>query len=647
MPGGKATYAIILLCLAGCEEVGLDLSYDVTISETGQIDVEMGVAGVGQPELELKTYEHKRYLGLSDISAATDSGLPLEIRENETEAGLLVFTVLASGAEDVRVSYSVKPGRAIGGGHGRHPTSVSGYTGDDFGLVSGRNLFVVPEALLDSIRVHIKPPVDWMVVTTWSRRNEGSREFFPYAYNGGPEDLLNGTVGVGALRVYERLVVGTPLRIAVYDDWSHEYKEELVRRVSDLYEYVTSVMEAPIAEAYTVILTPKTADGLNIRTFGTTHGQGREMWPPTTTRWMAVTEQMMYRWLRYAPFRMELARIEDMWFVDGAAVYYAVMGVYETGIIESVDLYITEAYRQYNSNRLSQFKRGVVPATLYTKSSSGRERLLREWGLMFTHFMDESIVRKTGGEADLRHVLRQGYQKRKDVDLIEIMKESTSLDIGFLYPSHIQPSVPPKIPMWYRKTRPPGTEPAKLPLTRGSVTPKDTLTLILTGRTRSFLEACGCKANMSGGITRRATLISQIMRHRESTLVIDSGDLFPATKDVPRMDDLTSTELDTYLGALDRMGYSFAAIAGNEVSYGGQFLKRKVRYSPIPMISANVLYDGRPVAPPTIVLESGEHRFGFIGLFQEKVDFAPSAFSDNTWDVEIADPKLALRPHLA
>ena len=89
-------------------------------------------------------------------------------------------------------------------------------------------------------------------MTTWNRRNEGSNEFFPHAFNGGPEDLLNATVGVGALSVYERQVMGTPLRVAVYDGWSDDYKKELVRGVADLYEFATGVMEAPITEAVTV-----------------------------------------------------------------------------------------------------------------------------------------------------------------------------------------------------------------------------------------------------------------------------------------------------------------------------------------------------------------------------------------------------------
>ena len=253
-------------------------------------------------------------------------------------------------------------------------------------------------------------------------------------------------------------------------------------------------MEAPITEAYTVILTPKTIDGLDIRTFGTSHGQGRVMWPPTTDRWIAVTEQMMYRWLRYAPFRMELARREDMWFVDGAAVYYALLGTYETGIAESITPYLDEAYRQYNSTRLTQYTGGVVPATLYAKSTPGMRALRMQWGLMLAHFIDESIVQATDDAADLRHVLRRGFQQRKNVDLAKITKESTGLDIGHLHSTVIEPSDPPQVgtPMWYRETHPPGTRPRELPRTRGSSTAQDTLTLILTGRTQSFLEACGC-----------------------------------------------------------------------------------------------------------------------------------------------------------
>jgi len=112
------------------------------------------------------------------------------------------------------------------------------------------------------------------------------------------------------------------------------------------------------------------------------------------------------------------------------------------------------------------------------------------------------------------------------------------------------------------------------------------------------------------------------------------------------MDDLSAAEVDIYLKALGRMGYRFSVVADNDIYYGMDFLKKMLKASPVPLISANILEKGQPVAAPTYSVTVGPYRMGFIGLFQRPVVIEHSRFEDYTAAIEVTDPLEAIRAYL-
>ena len=635
------------LIFSACSDQGLRLAYDVRIesADTDSIAVGLRIDGIDAESMSLQTFEPEQFIGLTGLQISDSKGRPVPHAKQVSATGT-AYHVSASGSE-LRVEYKVRPGRPVGGGHGRHPKMVSGYLGEDFHLVSGRNLFLVPQGWLEHVTVSVRSPEGWAVETTWNEVEGEAGTYEPRLYGTGREDLVNGAVAMGALTARDSTIGAAPVRVVMYDRWSSPRQEELAGKVWSLYEYMTKAMQAPVPEPYTVILTPKTADGLNIHMPGTSHGQAMEMEPATAGRWLSVATRIAYRWLRYAPHRMELAQASDLWFVEGASTYLGLQGLLEHGIISDLEPYLYEAYRNHNRFRLSHFSKGIVPTTYYTQGK-GDQSLVRYSGLALAHYLDGQISRSTDGEQDLQDVLELAYRQRKGVDLGSAIETVAGADLLSALYEHTNPdpgSVPPE-PLWHSDGPAPGDQPPQLPWSRSEKTAVDTITLIVTGKTRSFLEACGCKSEMSGGITRRATLIDQIRKRRGSVAVIDAGNAFPYEQDVPAMDDLTASELATYLEALRRMEYGFSVIARNETYYGSEFLRTQARYSPVPLINANVHHGDSLVGAPTYAIEAGPYTIGFIGLLQPTAIIEPTRYEDNTHDLHIADPKQAVRAYL-
>ena len=639
---------VVVLLFSACSDPGLRLAYEVQVesADAESIAVGLWISGIEADSVFLQAFEADPYIGLTGLQLRDSEGRPVPHAQRVSATGRSTYGVNAPGSE-LRADYQVQPGRPIGGGHGRHATEVNGYLGEDFHLVSGRNLFLVPEGRLEHVTVSVRPPEGWAVETTWNAVESEAGPYEPRLYDTGLEDLVNGAVALGALTAREMTIGAAPVRVVLYDGWSSARQEELARRAWSLYEYMTRALQAPVPEPYTVILTPKTADGMNIHIPSTSYGQAGEMEPATPGRWLSVATRMAYRWLRHAPHRMELSQPSDFWFVEGASIYLGLQGMLKHGIVSDLEPYLYEAYRNHNRFRVSHFSKGIVPETYYTHSAV-KESLVRHSGLALAHYLDAQISSSTDGEQDLLDVLEYAYWRREGVDLGGAIERVAGADLlSALYertnPGH---GSPPPEPLWHADGPVPGDQPPRLPWSRSEKTAVDTITLIVTGKTRSFLEACGCKSNMSGGITRRATLIEQIRKRRRSVAVIDAGNAFPHEQDVPAMDALTASELATYLEGLRRMEYGFSVIARNETYHGSEFLAAQTRKSPVPLINANLYHEGSLVGAPTYAIEVGRYRIAFIGLLQRTMAIEPSLYEDNTRDLETVDPKETVREYL-
>ena len=649
---GLVALALLLSCTPGRQ--GLKLTYTLAIKNeiNPSVRVSLDIEGIRGGALTLRSYEPGKYIRMSELTVRTREGVCLSdsLVIDRLLPQVISIKIDTEDHGSLHVSYVVRPGAPIGGGHGRHPEAVSSYLAEDFSLLAGRNLFLVPEALLRTIQVRIDAPDAQRVIATWPEVQgaDQMRLFLPRIYDSqGPEDLVNGTIALGSFETYEEIVEGALVRVYAYAGWPEVTRNQLAQQSFALYQYMAQVFGASVTDPYTLIFAPKTSEDLDIRVFASSHGQARTMWPPTPSRWISCGEEMAYRWLRYPPHRMEFADKEDMWFVDGAAVYYALRACAASKAIETIEPYMVELYARYNGSRLSDYEAGRTPSRIYDSQSTSLRRKRRQLGPVFADKLDAIIRQHTDSAKTLQTVMELGYELRHDLDLRELIASSTGTDVTPLYAEYICPSKMPMRPLSRGEGQEHGVPPEGLPWEIDHSALSDTVTLLVSGKTKSFLEACGCKINQSGGVTRRASIIKHVKSRRNNVAVIDAGDAFPDEEGVPVMDDLSSSDVDFYLKCLERMSYGFSVIAHNEVYYGIDFLRAKLSTSPLPLIGANVEHRGRIVSTPASKVKAGPYDIGFIGIMGAGANIEYSRGQDNSYDVDIADPLKAIGAQLA
>jgi mono/diheme cytochrome c family protein len=165
------------------------------------------------------------------------------------------------------------------------------------------------------------------------------------------------------------------------------------------------------------------------------------------------------------------------------------------------------------------------------------------------------------------------------------------------------------------------------------------LTLLLTGDTQGYLENCGCKANQSGGVARRATALARLRARDPGALLLDAGSAFVRPEKQLALDFLTRQEQALYLGTFDMMRYQAAAIGTTELAFGLDYFREQTRGLRVPYLAANITRDGRPIAPGSIILMSRGLRVGLIGIFEPPYGkAAPAPFEENTLSLAFADP---------
>ncbi len=120
-------FPMAALLFSACSDPGLRLAYDVRVesADTESIAVGLRIDGIDAESLSLQAFEPEQFIGLTGLQISDSKGRPVPHAKRVSPAGT-AYRVSAPGSE-LRVEYKVQPGRPVGGGHGRHPTMVSGW----------------------------------------------------------------------------------------------------------------------------------------------------------------------------------------------------------------------------------------------------------------------------------------------------------------------------------------------------------------------------------------------------------------------------------------------------------------------------------------------------------------------------------------
>src|SRR6185295_14769460 len=216
-------FALALLCVTASCSSAPTAEYRVTRSPTGsgEFDVSVTVRPAPRDSLVLQGYASDPILRVSDLQASGPNRQAflvqigaVPIPGGDTRDSLARVVVRGPLPTSVTVRYRVRPGRREGDAHMGFTGRCYGYAGERFALVTGRDLFLVPQPAeaLGRIQVAFSLPRGWSAFTPW--RPEGDHWRTDVRGRLAAERLISASLGLGRFRERAFQAGGTRFRFA-------------------------------------------------------------------------------------------------------------------------------------------------------------------------------------------------------------------------------------------------------------------------------------------------------------------------------------------------------------------------------------------------------------------------------------------------
>jgi hypothetical protein len=501
-------------------------------------------------------------------------------------------------------------------------------------LVTGRDLFLVPQPAeaIGQIRVDFSLPQGWLAVTPW--RHEGDHWRTDVDGRLAAEHLISASLGLGHFRERSFQAGATRFRFAFESSIGPKEERDASERLERAADFVHIRFGRDLGRSYTTIIAPDTPEGDEIvgEAWGT--GQGRTLAPLTQVRIHDFAADLIGAYTRYAPYRTQIEHPDEYWLVDGIGGWYSWRAVAAAGGLTEDDV-----SRSFAQGYLTSYYAGGIEQNLenlYTSTKSTPVARAELAPFVLIH-LDHELRTTRGGAGGFDRILPTLYRGPTARSLWATLPGGPGL-WRFFRSNFVRGSALAPVEEYFALTP---TQPAPTPA-GGPVVRR--LALVYTGNSAGFLETCGCKVNQSGGMARRATVLSQLRREHPNVLLLDAGSSFSRPEDERRPDFFTEQEQRFYLRLMDSMGYGAAAIGMNELAFGLPYFRSMARGMTTPYLVANVRQDGHPIAPADTVLLSGGMRVDVVGLFEPpRVNASDGLFEEQASRLTIEDPIQALR----
>jgi len=601
-----------------------------------QLAIALRLDGVPRDSLVLRGHASSEVFRLSDLEVLGPAGASIRVVAGVDTAivedrvvDIPRLTLRGPLPSSLQLRYRVEPGKREGDSHMGFTGRCFGYADSEFAMVTGRELFLLPADadVIRRIEVRFALPQGWDAVTPWTQ--EGDHWIPGIRGTHVAEHLISAATGLGPFHERSFQAGNTRFRLAFESGIPHDQEETAVARLTRVARYVHDLFGRDLGPSYLTIVVPEAPTGDQISGEGWATGQGQTFVPLTGNRLHDFAEELISAYTRHAPYRTEIRSPEEYWLVDGITKLYAWRAVAAAGLIDEDDLARTFAESYVTAFTAAGVERNLEK--LYATPNSarlGRETLAP---FVLLH-LDRELRSAHPGAGGLDAIVRRLFRGKTAPSLWSSLPARPGGWTEFRA-SFVRGNVLANVNSYFEMTP---THPAPEP-PRGKEVRH--LTLAYTGDSFGFLENCGCKVNQSGGVARRSTILRELRRKDPDLLLVDAGNAFikPDKQDEP--DYFSRREQALYLQTMDFMRYGAAAIGTTELSYGLDHFRAMGRGVRTPYLAANLLAEGRPIAPPSVLLHAGALRVAVIGLFEPpRGGAAEPAFEAHSSQLTIEDP---------
>jgi len=157
---------------------------------------------------------------------------------------------------------------------------------------------------------------------------------------------------------------------------------------------------------------------------------------------------------------------------------------------------------------------------------------------------------------------------------------------------------------------------------RRAISARRPTVIVVSGDTQGWIVFCGCTANQSGGLLRRATYLRQL-RASADVLYFDSGGAGAGVSPYQQ------AKLAAIFAGENAMGISAHNLGKAELAIGPDALKHLAESTNIPLISSNArLADNTPIAPEIRIFPIQGKRLAVVGVVSPQFTVAAITVSD-------------------
>lgn len=160
--------------------------------------------------------------------------------------------------------------------------------------------------------------------------------------------------------------------------------------------------------------------------------------------------------------------------------------------------------------------------------------------------------------------------------------------------------------------------------------------LLLTAETHASFTPSGRPENLQGGMSRRATVVTELRKKHPQLLLLDGGGAFAGGiyDDLTMGDSLDRRRSLLYAGAMAQLKYDAMAVGDEELHFGPGLLTDLSRQTTMKFLSANVA--PTPGLLPFHIFKRNGVRIAVIGLTTQEF------FSPRPVGITVGDPQEAL-----
>ena len=636
--------AIASVLAVGCAP-STSLTYNVAPApgNPGQLEITLTLNGVSRDSLALRGYASDEVLRVSDFQAfgprgariAGDARVDTVLIES-LRVDVPRFTLRGPLPPSLTVRYRVTPGRREGDSHMGFTGRCFGYVGEQFALVSGRELFLLPDPGAEAIRhieVRFSLPSGWKAATTWESGRDN--RLVDLRGSSPAEQMISATVGLGPFHERTFRLGDTRFTLAFPNGIPPSREEQAVVQLTGVARYVHRLFGRDLGRSYMTIIVPTAPSGDEIAGEGSATGQGQTFSPLTGNRLHDFAARLIDAYIRYAPYRTEVRAPGEYWLVDGITNLYAWRAVAAAGLMGEDELNRSLAAGYLSAFTAEGVERNLENLYGTTKSNRLEREALAPFVLLH---LDRTLRSVPGEKGGFDSVLARMFHGRTAPSLW------SSLPQG-------RPGLWQNFRAWYVRgtTLAPAERYVAIKPTQTGPEPSRgravrEVTLVYTGETFGYLENCGCKVNQSGGAARRATVIRHMRERDPGLLLLDAGSAFIRPEKQEKPDFFSRREQSLYLRLMDFMRYGAAVVGTTELSFGLDHFREMTHGIRTPYLSANILEDGKRVASAWTLLSANGLRVAVIGLFEPlRGKSADPLFESHTSSLLIEDPLETLR----